>query len=364
MRYIYILTVTHTFSRRFVLDGRLIAASEKRTILRAVGSEDGSEEEDGELSDFDEHDEGSVATVDRPQRAQIERDFERTLEEYDSDECGPLEGPEDDPTLQGQLALDSESLTALLDEYLEVTEKERGRFTLQRGKAAAEARAKAHAEIQAEAQAEAQAKAQAEAQAGEGSGAVIASVVEGKGVSVATADDLNEGSDGGSESSGIEDYMPEYLREKPTSAWDCESIISTYSNLDNHPTRLSHPKPPRKKDAANPPPRDAPKRIVLSSKSGLPVGVLDARGPATDGDDSEDEEEPEGQVNKGAARSRDETPEERRARKALVKEERMKKRSEKREVKAAFKKEDIGSQRRVALSGSGPGAGGVAVFKY
>ena len=36
-----------------------------------------------------------------------------------------------------------------------------------------------------------------------------------------------------------QDCMPEYLLTgKQEALWDCESILSTYSNLDNHPAQV------------------------------------------------------------------------------------------------------------------------------
>jgi protein LTV1 len=167
--------------------------------------------------------------------------------------------------------------------------------------------------------------------------------------------------------------MPDYFKEKMKSPWDCQTICSTYSNLDNHPTRLSEPKASKKKNehdlqknVSDPASTlDAPKRIVLSLKSGLPVGVLERKlisyvsevtqVASAIGELAE---------NKGAVRSRNETAEEKRIRKAVVKEERFKKRHDKRELKTAFKNDDLGNQRRVATIGSGPGSQGVAVFRY
>lgn len=78
---------------------------------------------------------------------------------------------------------------------------------------------------------------------------------------------------------------------KQAEQWDCETIVSTYTNLDNHPSVLGtgrKPKPRR--------PRRAPaaagsasaedgdgenaspvQQVTLSEKTGLPVGVLPER---------------------------------------------------------------------------------------
>jgi len=41
--------------------------------------------------------------------------------------------------------------------------------------------------------------------------------------------------------------------------WDCESIVSTYSNTENHPKKITEPQKTR---------------IILSKKSGIPLDVL------------------------------------------------------------------------------------------
>lgn len=85
--------------------------------------------------------------------------------------------------------------------------------------------------------------------------------------------------------------------------WDCESILSTYSNLDNHPKLIVEPN-----SNAN--------AIKLSNKTGIPLGVL----PAKETNKVPSPSKPS-QDNKGEARKKDETPEERKARKQSIKEE-------------------------------------------
>lgn len=46
--------------------------------------------------------------------------------------------------------------------------------------------------------------------------------------------------------------------------WDCESILSTYSNIYNHPKLIQEPKKARK--------------ILINPKTGLPENVLGAEG--------------------------------------------------------------------------------------
>merc|ERR1711974_512408 len=96
------------------------------------------------------------------------------------------------------------------------------------------------------------------------------------------------------------------INEPQREQWDCESILSTYSNLYNHPTLLDEPK----------------KQIKLSKKTGLPVDFV-GRKECSDGSVSEEECSDGGvstvSTNFGEARPRKETAEEKRERKAAVK---------------------------------------------
>jgi protein LTV1 len=125
---------------------------------------------------------------------------------------------------------------------------------------------------------------------------------------------VNESEDGFD--SGDEDYMPDYLKKKERPQWDCESIVSTYSNLDNHPARVDdNSKVPKRRFHV-----DSPARIHLSNKTGLPLNVL-----CKEKFDSNSTLEIK--VNKGDARSRNETKEERASRKQATKEEKNRTRS-------------------------------------
>lgn len=116
--------------------------------------------------------------------------------------------------------------------------------------------------------------------------------------------------------------------EEPEEQWDCETIVSTYSNLYNHPKELDQP------------------RIRLSDKTGFAMDFLPdayARKTKTIGDcieeGDEDEDEEEGPIeNKGVAR-RGESKDEKKARKKALKEEQRLRRVEKKDLKNEFKKE-------------------------
>merc|ERR1712205_250959 len=100
--------------------------------------------------------------------------------------------------------------------------------------------------------------------------------------------------------------------------WDCETIVSTYSNLYNHPKSIDQP------------------RIQISSKTGVALGYLPesmykkqaGRAEEDEDEDEEEDEEEDAPVNLGAKR-RGETKEEKKARKAALKDLRRVKREHK-----------------------------------
>jgi protein LTV1 len=106
--------------------------------------------------------------------------------------------------------------------------------------------------------------------------------------------------------------------------WDCETYLSTYSNLYNHPRVIAEPRAPRTQTTAI-------------------AEALDADADADGDADGHDDDDGESvcAANKGAARSKGETADERRARKQAVKAERRERRSEKKQTREAFKAEKI-----------------------
>lgn len=108
--------------------------------------------------------------------------------------------------------------------------------------------------------------------------------------------------------------------------WDCETIVSTYSNIYNHPKALDQP------------------RIQISKKTGVALGYLPSsmyKKQESTLDEEEEEEDEEGEdevVNLGAKR-RGETKEEKKARKAALKDLKRVRREHKKELKNEFKKE-------------------------
>eukprot|EP01102_Stenamoeba_stenopodia_P010437 TRINITY_DN3146_c0_g2_i1.p1 TRINITY_DN3146_c0_g2~~TRINITY_DN3146_c0_g2_i1.p1 ORF type:complete len:549 (-),score=224.79 TRINITY_DN3146_c0_g2_i1:113-1759(-) len=102
---------------------------------------------------------------------------------------------------------------------------------------------------------------------------------------------------------------------------DCESVLSTYTNTENHPKLLEEPK--------------ASKKIRISAKTGMPIGVLPTRKKAVPEPPVEPKKE-----NLGKARTK-ETLEEKKARKKAIKAERKENRERKKQLKSKFQKEEL-----------------------
>jgi len=157
----------------------------------------------------------------------------------------------------------------------------------------------------------------------------------------------------GDETKNPDKEILEMFEDKPAKdRFDCQSILSTYSTLYNHP-RLIKEQSSRKKKKIDP--------IQISGKTGMPKDVL-GRGPGltegalkrldrqnnqddSDGGDSDGDGKFETQtlasrMSALSFRNRHETAEERRARKAGMKEVKRERRMEKKANRAAFKDEE------------------------
>jgi len=108
------------------------------------------------------------------------------------------------------------------------------------------------------------------------------------------------------------------IREKDT-AWDCESIISTYSNTENHPSLIAIPRNEEKIKLGT---RGAPKLEHKKEKKEQPS-------------------EPVVTPNLGAPRTKDETPEQKRLRKQGTRTLRKEKRQVKKGNRVAFHEEEV-----------------------
>ncbi|XP_030635950.1 protein LTV1 homolog [Chanos chanos] len=116
------------------------------------------------------------------------------------------------------------------------------------------------------------------------------------------------------------------VEEPPTEKWDCETIISTYSNLYNRPKVIEEP--------------PKPKPIRVSGKTGIPLDVLPKRGlTARQVEKMERINDLDLPRASTQPRSKDESKDDRKARKQAIKMERKERRVEKKANKTAFKQE-------------------------
>ncbi len=133
----------------------------------------------------------------------------------------------------------------------------------------------------------------------------------------------------------------ETLKIRARSEFDCESLVSTYSNTENHPALIAEPgRRPRRTPAE---PAAPTEKIELSRKTGLPLGVLPTKPVRKQAQALQAPPAPA--VNVGVARKRGETAEERAARKAAVKETKKSGRERKKALKLAFKVEEAAQLR-------------------
>mmetsp|Transcript_3850 Transcript_3850/g.8441 ORF Transcript_3850/g.8441 Transcript_3850/m.8441 type:complete len:608 (+) Transcript_3850:93-1916(+) len=137
-----------------------------------------------------------------------------------------------------------------------------------------------------------------------------------------------------------------YFSVTQRSQWDCESILSTYSNLDNNPVVIgrSKKKGKKKKKALSSGddmiPENGVAKIQLSNKTGLPLGVFDNHDPSPEEEyDYYDESDTYLSVNRGESRNKQESKMEKKARKLAIKEERKICRMQKKMLKEAFREE-------------------------
>lgn len=131
-----------------------------------------------------------------------------------------------------------------------------------------------------------------------------------------------------------EEEMETVVIAAPEEKWDCETIISTYSNIYNRPKVIEDP--------------PKPKPIRVSVKTGIPLDVLPARGPTAKQAERmtriNDSDLPRVSTQ---PRNKEESKEERRERKLAIKEERKERRVEKKANKVAFKEEKVRQEKQM-----------------
>ncbi|KZV15486.1 hypothetical protein F511_40149 [Dorcoceras hygrometricum] len=137
--------------------------------------------------------------------------------------------------------------------------------------------------------------------------------------------------------------------------WDCETIISTYSTLDNHPGKIGAPETRRKKRLAEAifGSSDAPNQvIVLKGKEKIPVDFLPHSSKHVE---QKLNDEKDANSNKAALQKRkphgQESKEEKKERKAAVKLGRREARQRRKEMKDLYKSEAQNAQKVAAFAG-------------
>ena len=108
------------------------------------------------------------------------------------------------------------------------------------------------------------------------------------------------------------------LFERPVAkreTWDCQSVLSTYTNLENHPQTIAD-RGPRKKIVINP--KTGMPQLVEAPRKQKPVEEINEEDD--DEEDEESDEDEEERANLGTRRSKAETKDDKKARKAAVKE--------------------------------------------
>ncbi|BAF12120.1 uncharacterized protein [Oryza sativa Japonica Group] len=134
--------------------------------------------------------------------------------------------------------------------------------------------------------------------------------------------------------------------------WDCETIVSTYSNLDNHPGKIQTPGNPKNRLPKVFPGETATTKdiIRLQGKERLPVEYLPQRKRNGEKEKkAKPTETPSAESFKKGAQK--ETKEEKKARKAAVKEEKREARKAKKELKGLYKFETQKAQKVAAVTG-------------
>ena len=162
-----------------------------------------------------------------------------------------------------------------------------------------------------------------------------------------------------------------YFSQTSRNPWDCESILSTYSNLDNNPVvigRSKKRKGEKKKgkdltDDASRIPEEEPVQIKLSNKTGLPLGVFDNHHQSQSPEEDYNgygESDTFISVNRGEARDKEESKMDKKVRKLTIKEERKICRMQKKMMKEAFKDEFVKRGTAEVIDA----VGGTSVFRY
>ncbi|PSS18004.1 hypothetical protein CEY00_Acc12708 [Actinidia chinensis var. chinensis] len=151
-----------------------------------------------------------------------------------------------------------------------------------------------------------------------------------------------------------EDVMVVEESSDESEVWDCETIVSTYSNLDNHPGKIEAPEVRRKKKLAETVTGalNASSHVIsLKGKAKLPVDYLPQGQNKKYAVENVKDVTASGMESQKRKQHGQESKEEKKERKIAVKEERREARRVKKEMKELYKGEAQRAQRVAAFTG-------------
>ncbi|XP_057503665.1 uncharacterized protein LOC130787291 isoform X2 [Actinidia eriantha] len=151
-----------------------------------------------------------------------------------------------------------------------------------------------------------------------------------------------------------EDVMVVEESSDESEVWDCETIVSTYSNLDNHPGKIEAPEVRRKKKLAETVSGalNASSHVIsLKGKAKLPVDYLPQAQNKKYAVENVKDVTASGMEPQTRKQHGQESKEEKKERKIAVKEERREARRVKKEMKELYKGEAQRAQRVAAFTG-------------
>ncbi|ORY42756.1 hypothetical protein BCR33DRAFT_717949 [Rhizoclosmatium globosum] len=288
------------------------------------GDSDDEYEEDDELGSLMERKTAltnlsmtSSAMVRTKLLTNLDDQFDEALKAYDDDQIGDLEGDAYDPDTMEPTQLDSHvakiseaRMNKIFDSFLESTEVV-GRKGLVLPKVPESVKIDAIRDDLRD----------------------VTRVTEAMKLSVDETIESGEALD-----EAMEEEIFRMYPKRPENKWDVETVLSTYSNIYNHPHMI--------KDIMT-----STRKIKLSKRGPVLVDPNPAPSVVSEEGDEDDDEEDE-VVNKGKARTKGESKEEKKARKQAVKEAKKDRRSEKKTTKELFKKE-TSHQQKAALNKAG-----------
>jgi len=301
------------------------------------GSDDDDSGEDEDEDDSDEEDAGLENMAD--EQLQLEKQFQQMLQtEYDDYEIGDLDG--EDPSLQGTIDMESAVLDEVMDEFLNDDSINKKVRDVQLSHVKSEDGVVTD-DVDLETLDE------------DGKRKHIIQKRKGDITDLDHIDELDS-----DDEKELKEMTEKYFSGRVENQWDCESITSTYSNLDNHPHLLKvESKKKTKKNKGAPEGQEQYGFIKLSDKTGMPLGVFENNAAYDDDDQYSIVSDGE---NLGIKRDKKEGAEDKKLRKQMLKDAKRAQRVQKKQLKETFKSE---KQRQERIGASNPSSS-QTIFKY